>query len=80
MFNPCYEHCYLKYGRQYTEECDNSCEYANSLSKLKPYGGIDEVVKIMKCNNCYLRYHCDEQTEFICKNNDYCKYMPERGD
>ena len=31
----------------------------------------------MKCNNCYLRYHCDEQTEFICKNNDFCKYMPE---
>lgn len=29
-----------------------------------------------KCNNCSLRYHCDEQTEFICKNNDYC-YMSE---
>lgn len=33
----------------------------------------------MKCNNCYLRYHCDEQTEFICKHNDYCKYMPEQS-
>lgn len=32
--------------------------------------------EIMKCNNCSLRYHCDEQTEFICKNNDYC-YMSE---
>lgn len=31
----------------------------------------------MKCDNCYLRYHCDEQTEFICKHNDYCKYMLE---
>lgn len=29
----------------------------------------------MKCDNCYLRYHCDEQTEFICKHNDYCKYI-----
>lgn len=31
----------------------------------------------MKCDNCYLRSHCDEQTEFICKYNDYCKYMSE---
>ena len=31
----------------------------------------------MKCNDCYLRLHCDEQTEFICKYNDYCKYMQE---
>lgn len=33
--------------------------------------------EIIKCNNCYLRHHCDKQTEFICKYNDYCKYMPE---
>ena len=33
----------------------------------------------MECNNCYLRYHCDEQTEWICKSNDYCKYMPEQS-
>lgn len=32
--------------------------------------------EVVKCNNCSLRYHCDEQTEFICKNNDYC-YMSE---
>ena len=30
------------------------------------------------CNKCYLRYHCDEQTEWICKHNDYCKYMLEQ--
>lgn len=30
-----------------------------------------------KCNNCRLRYPCDEQTEFICKHNNYCKYMSE---
>ena len=43
MYNPCLE-CY---GRQYTEECDEMCEYANVLSKLKPYN-IDETVRIMK--------------------------------
>jgi hypothetical protein len=47
MYNPCFE-CQNRYGHSYTEECDNACEYANALSKLKPYGGIDEVVKCMK--------------------------------
>lgn len=30
---------------------------------------------VAKCQNCYLRYHCDEQTEFVCRSNDYCKYI-----
>ena len=47
MYNPCFE-CYNRYGKQYTEECDDTCEYAHVLSKLKPYGGIDEAVKVMK--------------------------------
>ena len=28
LFNPCYDYCYLKYGKQYTEECDSTCDYA----------------------------------------------------
>lgn len=32
---------------------------------------------VAKCQNCYLRYHCDEQTEFICRSNNYCKYIME---
>lgn len=47
MYNPCFE-CMNKYGRQYTEECDSKCEYANAISKLKPYGGIDEAVSVMR--------------------------------
>lgn len=47
MYSPCFE-CMNRYGRQYTEECDNTCDYAYQLSKLKPYGGIDEAVKVMK--------------------------------
>lgn len=31
----------------------------------------------MRCNDCYFRYCCDEQTEFICKHNDYCKYIKQ---
>ena len=30
-----------------------------------------------KCDTCILRYNCDEQTEFVCKHNDYCKYIGE---
>ena len=47
MYNPCFE-CLNRYGKQYTEECDSTCEYAYQLSKLKPYGGIDEAVRVMK--------------------------------
>ena len=32
-----------------------------------------------KCSKCYLRYHCDEHTEFICKSNYYCKYINDGG-
>lgn len=28
MFVPCRDHCYLRYGKQYTEECDTTCDYA----------------------------------------------------
>lgn len=27
MFVPCYN-CYLRYGQQYTKECDTRCDYA----------------------------------------------------
>ena len=47
MYNPCFE-CMNRYGKQYTEECDNKCDYANALSKLKAYGGIDEVLEVMR--------------------------------
>ena len=47
MYNPCSE-CWNRYGKQYTEECDNKCDYANVVSKLRSYGGIDEVLKVMR--------------------------------
>jgi hypothetical protein len=47
MYNPCLE-CLNRYGHSYTEDCDNKCQYANVISKLKPYGSIDEIVEILK--------------------------------
>ena len=32
---------------------------------------------IVKCNNCLLRYHCDEQTEWNCKNDNYRNHISE---
>ena len=46
MYSPCVE-CFNKYGKSYTKECDNNCEYAHAISKLKPYGGLDAVIKVM---------------------------------
>ncbi len=35
IFNPCYEHCYLKYGKQYTTDCDDKCDYAKVIKEKK---------------------------------------------
>ena len=28
QFVPCRDHCYIRYGKQYTKECDTTCDYA----------------------------------------------------
>ena len=35
IFNPCYEYCYLRLGKQYDSDCDNKCEYANAIKEKK---------------------------------------------
>lgn len=30
MYSPCFE-CFHRYGRQYSEECDNNCDYAMAV-------------------------------------------------
>ena len=47
MYNPCFE-CMNRYGRQYTEECDSKCEYANVMFQLKSYCGLEEVLSVMR--------------------------------
>ena len=47
MYNPCFE-CSNIYNREYTEECDNTCEYAYFVKRIKDYGGIEEVSKVME--------------------------------
>ena len=34
LHNPCFE-CMNRYGKQYTKECDNECDYAKSVKEKK---------------------------------------------
>ena len=47
MYNPCFE-CLNRRGYSYSEECDNTCQYAQTLSLLKPYGSIEEILAILR--------------------------------
>lgn len=35
MLIPCHDHCYLRYGKQYTKECDTTCDYAKAVKEGK---------------------------------------------
>lgn len=35
LMNPCVELCYNRYGKQYSEECDEICAYAKAVKELK---------------------------------------------
>lgn len=35
MFNPCIDHCYLRYGKQYSKECKENCAYAKAVNDIK---------------------------------------------
>lgn len=35
VFVPCYEHCYIRFGKQYSKECDSSCDYARVILENK---------------------------------------------
>lgn len=73
MYNPCFE-CWNRYGHYYTEDCDTTCQYANDISKLKPYGGIDETVKVMKGDAFPLVFidneHIDYTYRLVCAAKD----------
>lgn len=35
--NPCVDHCYLRFGKQYTPDCDDKCAYAKAEKELKRF-------------------------------------------
>ena len=62
MFVPCFESCYLKYGKQYSEECNDSCDYAKAVLEK------NELEKVLKAVLIYHNYRkC-----FYCKHYMAC--------
>lgn len=69
MFNPCVEHCYLKYGKQYSPDCDDKCEYAKVVNEKKlleeemdrPIKTLAELTTqfccLTECKNCPVVIH-----------------------
>lgn len=72
MYSPCFE-CMNRYGKQYTEECDTKCDYANMLSKLKPYGTIDEIVEVMQGKRVPMAMLEKENIDDVFRIIDYAK-------
>lgn len=72
MFNPCTE-CYRKFGKQYTPECDNECEFAQCGKILK---GV--LISSYGCFHCTHR-NCDSISKENCCSivgcNNYEKYQ-----
>ena len=56
MFVPCRDHCYLRYGRQYTKECDVNCDYAKAVkeSNLKDKI-IDSLLDVLEAGHIGMR-------------------------
>lgn len=49
MFEPCIEHCYLRFGKQYTPDCDDKCAYAKAVKErdhaLEKLKGLHQKIK-----------------------------------
>lgn len=60
---PCFEHCYVKYGKQYEpERCDSECDYAMKCVENR------ELTKILKA---VLYAHSSDKCYF-CKYDNKC--------
>lgn len=44
MYSPCFE-CMNRYGKQYSEECDNTCEYAVAVKFI---GELQNEIKVLQ--------------------------------
>lgn len=69
MFNPCIEYCYLRFGKQYTTDCDKQCEFAKIVKEKKlieedldrPIKTLSELTTqfccVTECKNCPVVIH-----------------------
>lgn len=59
MFDPCVEHCYPRYGKQYSSECDGKCEYARTVKELADVKAEREMIRQAFCKYVPSEYRCD---------------------
>ena len=69
MFNPCVEHCYNSYGKQYSPDCGDECEFAKAVKENKlfkeetdrPIKTLEELASqfccLTECKNCPVMIH-----------------------
>lgn len=50
IFVPCRDHCYIRYGKQYTKECNTTCDYAKVCLKNKDM--LNALLKHRICPEC----------------------------
>lgn len=70
MLNPCFDYCYVRFGNQYTPECDSKCEFARTVKVLKEVLLFNEGC-FATCKNSHLEkceWTCDKYDE-ECKNH-----------
>lgn len=76
MYNPCFE-CMNRYGKQYTEECDNTCNYAQAVKERN--NAISALYKTISnngepCAACTKSCADSKYGKQICKENNYDKF------
>ncbi len=69
MINPCIDLCYTRYGKQYSPDCDDKCEYAKIAKEKKllekemdrPIKTLGELASqfccVTECKNCPVVIH-----------------------
>ena len=69
MYSPCME-CKLRYGKEYTEQCDQKCDYANLSRKLKTANNkLEDYYKQQKDNE----YFNENGKRLICRIIENCQ-------
>ena len=68
--NPCRELCILRYNKEYSQECDDTCEFAAAMKPLKT---LDELIEKIESIEGSL-YVCSpevfkEQTVYLIKEH-----------
>lgn len=70
MINPCVDLCYTRYGKQYSSNCDDKCEYAKAVKernflneelntrKITTLGELaSQFCCLTECENCPVMIH-----------------------